>query len=453
MGQSSFPKNFVWGAATASYQIEGAMDEDGKGLSIWDLFCKTPVAIFENQRGDVACDHYHLFREDVKIMKELGLNAYRFSISWPRIFPDGTGKPNQAGINFYDKLVDELLAAGINPWVTLYHWDLPAALYKQGGWQNPEISGWFSDYAAFVVDKLSDRVTNWMTLNEPQCFIGLGMQEGRHAPGLKLDLPELLLASHHALLAHGKAVQVIRGRAKKKPFIGWAPVGMTRIPFSENPADVEAARKDMFSISTASLMNNTWYGDPVMLGKYPDDGVKLFGKAVPKHTPEEMRIISEPIDFYGANTYYGEYYRAGIDGKPEKVPFSPNTGHNTYGWSVTFDVLRWTARFLYERYQKPIVLTENGIGNMDWIHRDGKVHDPQRIDYVARHLAGLKNAIDDGIPVLGYFHWSLMDNFEWNEGFKQRFGLVYVDFETQKRLLKDSAFWFKDVIRGNGKDI
>ena len=450
---TTFPKDFTWGAATASYQIEGAAYEDGKGLSIWDMFCRQPGAIYEGHTGEVACDHYHRFREDVALMKEIGLNGYRFSISWPRLLPEGTGAVNPKGLAFYDALVDELLAAGIQPWVTLYHWDLPYALYLRGGWLNPDLPRYFADYTRLVVDKLSDRVSHWMTLNEVQVFIGSALHSGYHAPGLKMDTREVLLAGHHALLAHGMAVQTIRSHSKQPAQIGWAPCGLARIPASESPADIEAARQEMFSIRDANTWNNTWWADPVLFGRYPEDGLKLFGAAAPKYTPDEMKIISEPIDFYGANCYWGDYVRAGEDGRPEPVTPPPGTPVNLYHWYVTFEALRWLVRFHHEHSRKPIVITENGLGGMDWVHRDGQVHDPQRIDYLARYLAGLKQAMTEGVPVLGYFQWTLMDNFEWQEGYKQRFGLIHVDFQTQKRTLKDSAYWYRDMIRNNGANI
>lgn len=450
---SSFPDNFVWGAATASYQIEGAAYEDGKGLSIWDVFCRRPGAIYEGHTGDIACDHYHRFRDDVALMKTIGLKGYRFSISWPRVLPEGVGTVNPKGLAFYDALVDELLAAGIQPWVTLYHWDLPYSLYLRGGWLNPEIPNWFADYTRLIVEKLSDRVTHWMTLNEVQVFIGTGLKEGYHAPGLRLDWPEILRAAHHALLAHGRAVQVIRAVSRQPAQVGWAPVGLTFIPASEREEDIQAARQAMFSITRPETWNNTWWADPIIFGHYPEDGWRVFGTAVPDFPASDMDIIATPIDFYGANCYFGFPVRAGQDGNPEPVPWPPGSPLNFYYWHIHFDALYWAARFLYERYQKPIVITENGLGGMDWVHRDGQVHDPQRVDYTARHLAGLKQAIREGVPVQGYFHWSLMDNFEWQEGYRQRFGLIYVDFTTQKRILKDSAQWYREVIQKNGANL
>lgn len=445
-----FPKDFVWGAATSAFQIEGAVTEDGKGLSVWDMFCRKTGAVWDGRSAETACDHYHLYRRDVALMKELGLRGYRMSVSWPRIIPEGTGRVNARGLDFYDRLVDELLAAEITPFITIFHWDYPYALYCRGGWLNPESPDWFAEFTRVVVEKLSDRVVNWITLNEPQCFIGFGHQTGRHAPGDRLDLPEVLQAGHHALLAHGKSVMAIRRYAKQKSRIGYAPVGVVRMPASGRRGDVEAARQAMFSITDKDCWNVPWWVDPVLLGKYPADGVKLFGKAIPPIRPNDLKIICQPIDFLGANIYVGKNIRTGKSGEPETVPFPPGYALTTYRWAVTPEALYWGPRFLFERYRAPIVVTESGMGNLDWVSLDGAVHDPQRIDYLNRYLLELKRAIDDGVDVRGYFCWSVMDNFEWAEGFRERFGLVYVDFTTQKRIFKDSACWYKKVIHSNG---
>jgi len=448
-----FPEQFTWGAAAASYQIEGAAREDGKGLSVWDMLCRRPGKIWNGHTGDIACNHYHRYKEDVAIMKEIGLQAYRFSISWPRVMPDGTGAVNEKGLEFYDRLVDELLAAGIQPWATLFHWDLPYELYCRGHWLNPDMPQWFADYTRVIVDRLSDRVTNWMTLNEPQCFIGIGLHAAFHAPGDKLGLHELLRAAHNVLLSHGRAVQVIRSHAKSKATIGWAPVGVVAMPVTNTPADIEAARKSMFDVQAYAswnpLWNNTWFGDPVVFGKYPEDGLKIYGDAVPVVREGDMKIISEPIDFYGANIYVGTEIKADVNGEPEKIPdtFTPLTA---FKWTVHPETLYWGPRFLHERYKLPIVITENGLSNADWVSLDGRVHDLQRVDFLARHLRELCRAIGDGVDVRGYFQWSIMDNFEWAEGYKERFGLVHVDYTTQKRTLKDSAYFYNKVIGSRG---
>lgn len=449
---SLFPENFAWGAATAAYQIEGGWDADGKGPSVWDAFCERDGAIVGRQHGRIACDHHRLWREDVATMRWLGLRAYRFSVSWPRIMPEGTGAVNEAGLDFYDRLVDELVDNGVQPWLTLFHWDLPQALQWRGGWLNPDIPRWFADYTRVVVERLGDRVKHWMTLNEPQCFIGLGLRDGTHAPGLKYDWPDVLQAGHHALLAHGRAVQAIRAHGSGHR-IGWAPVVGPRIPLTESSADIAAARAETFAFRQKSVWSNSWWGDPVILGRYPEDGLRAFGAAAPRFTEAEMALISTPIDFYGLNTYHGERIRAGADGQPEPVPAAPGGPITLTHWPVAFDVLRWAARFCHERYGKPVVVTENGISMSDWVMADGRIHDPQRIDYLQRHLLGLAAARRDGVPIEGYFVWSLLDNFEWQEGFRQRFGLVHVDYATQRRSPKDSAHWYREVIRTNGENL
>ncbi len=446
-----FPKGFAWGAATASYQIEGAARDDGKGLSVWDMMCRKEGAIWSRHAGDVACDHYHRYKEDVALMKRVGLKGYRFSISWPRVMPNGTGSVNETGLGFYNRLVDELLAAGITPYVTLFHWDYPYELYCRGGWLNADSPDWFAEYAAVLVRKLSDRVEHWMTLNEPQCFIGLGYQTGVHAPGDKLGLTQVLRAAHHALLAHGMAVQVVRAESVRAAQVGFAPVGVVRIPASNRPEDVDAARRSMFAVTERNCWNNAWWMDPVFLGRYPEDGLRLFGADAPNVRDGDMDIICQPLDFFGANIYNGAVIRASSDGSPSHVPNEPGQPITLFTWPVAPDALYWGPKLFQERYKLPIVITENGMSNVDWVALDGRVHDPQRIDFTRRYLLALRRACDDGVDVRGYFHWSIMDNFEWAEGYKQRFGLIHVDYATQKRTLKDSAFWYRDTIASNGE--
>jgi beta-glucosidase len=448
-----FPAGFVWGAAAAFYQIEGAAAEDGKGSSVWDMFCRKPSAIANGDSGAEACDHYHRFQTDVDLMRDLGLQAYRLSIAWPRVLPDGTGAINQRGLDFYDRLVDALLEARVTPYVTLFHWDYPYALYCRGGWLNPDSSAWFAEYTERIVARLGDRVRHWITLNEPQCFVGLGHFEGRHAPGDQLDLPEVLRVAHHSLLAHGRAVQAIRATATATPLIGWAPVGVVSLPASDREEDVAAARQAMFAITKRDLWNNTWFSDPVCRGTYPDDGLALYGAAVPAIGPDDMQIIQQPLDFYGVNIYHGQVVRADATGQPEVVAHPVGHARTAFDWPVVPAALRWGPRFLQERYTLPIYITENGMANLDWIGRDGAVHDPQRIDFTAHYLLALRQAIADGVDVRGYFHWSIMDNFEWAEGYKQRFGLIYVDYASQRRVLKDSARWYQAFIASNGASL
>lgn len=446
----SFPKGFVWGAAAASYQVEGAAREDGKGLSVWDMMCRWSGKVADGNTGDVSCDHYHRYREDAVLMGELGLHAYRLSISWPRVIPTGTGKVNAKGVAFYDRLVDALLANNVKPWVTLFHWDYPYELFLRGGWLNPDSSDWFADYARVVVDRLSDRVTDWMTLNEPQCFIGLGHRTGEHAPGLKLDDAEVMLAWHNSLLAHGKAVQVIRAHARRKPRIGCAPTGMVAIPASKSHRDVAAAKRAMFVDVGKGLWSHSWWSDPMVLGRYPAKGIEAAGAAMPPIGPRDMKTISQPIDFLGVNIYSGDTYKAGREGTPQKVTPFDGPPLTTMEWHVTPEALYWGPKFLHERYGLPIVITENGLGSCDWPDSYGAVHDPQRIDFTRKYLLAYRRAIEDGVPALGYFHWSIMDNFEWAFGYKRRFGLVHVDFKSGRRTPKDSAAWYRNVIASNG---
>jgi beta-glucosidase len=416
------------------------------------MFCERPGAVNDASNGDVACDHYNRYREDVALMKALGYPNYRFSISWPRVMPSGVGSVSGDGLAFYDRLVDELLAAGIEPWVTLYHWDTPYELYLRGGWLNRDIVNWFSDYAEVIVDKLGDRVSKWMTLNEPQCFIGLGMQSALHAPGDRLNFKEVLLAGHHALLAHGRGVQVIRARAKKTPMIGYAPVGVVKMPATTSAEDVEAARTATFRNLDKSVWSNAWWNDPVFFGRYPEHELSVYGKDAPEPRAGDLELISQPLDFFGANIYNGQTVRAGDEG-PVEVPHPLGIGRTIYHWPLTPESLYWGPKFFYERYGKPIVITENGLGLSDWLHVDGKVHDPQRIDFLHRYIAQFKRAAAEGVDAMGYFQWSFMDNFEWYEGYKLRFGLVHVDYQTQVRTPKDSAYWYGSVIQNNAAEV
>ena len=444
-----FPQGFLWGAATASYQIEGAAYEDGKGLSIWDVFCRKPGAIWSGHTGDVACDHYHRYAEDVDLMRRIGLRAYRFSISWPRVLPAGTGQVNGKGLDFYDALVDALLEADITPLVTLYHWDLPYELHCRGGWLNRRIADWFADYATLVVRRLGDRVRYWITFNEPQVFVGLGYGTGRHAPGLTLGLTDLLRAAHHVLLAHGRAVQAIRA-ASGDCSVGIAKVGNSFVPASDDAPDVEAARAATFAIHGRNCSNNVWWLDPIFFGRYPESGLRLFADCLPDLPSADMDIIHQPLDFLGLNIYRGAQVKADRDGQPQRLPHGPDVPLTAFRWPVVPEALYWTPKFLYEHYRAAIVITENGMSNLDWLSADGQVHDPQRIDFTRSYLLALQRAIQEGVDVRGYCHWSLMDNFEWAEGYKERFGLVYVEYSSQRRILKDSARWYAKVIASNG---
>ncbi len=447
---------FVFGAATSSYQIEGAFQEGGKGLNIWDVYVREKGKIYNGHTGDIACDHYHRFREDVALMKEIGLQAYRFSINWARILPDGIGAVNQEGIRFYKELIEELKKNEIEPYITLYHWELPYELYKKGGFMNPEFVEWFGYYAKVVTENFSDQVKYFFTFNEPQCFIGLGFLNGEHAPGLKVPVKDTFLMAHHVLMAHGRAVQMLRQYAKQNIEIGYAPTGTMSYPATEKEEDIEAARQHLFGINEDSnnwTWNVAWWSDPILKGQYPEEGMERYREYLPNIKESDLKLISEPIDFYGQNIYNGKCIRMGNDGKPEEVKRYEGFPKTAMGWPITPECLYWGPKFLYERYQKPIYITENGLSCHDVISLDGKVHDPNRIDFLARYLGQVKKAKEDGVDIRGYFQWSLMDNFEWACGYNERFGLIYVDYNTQKRILKDSAYWYQTTIKTNGENL
>lgn len=453
----SFRKDFMWGVATAAYQIEGAVEEDGRGPSVWDVFCREPGKIANGQTGDIACDHYHRLDEDVQLMKQLGVNTYRFSISWTRILPGGIGAVNLQGIAFYNRLIDRLLENGIQPCLTLFHWDYPYALEKQGGWLNSESPHWFAEYARTVFHAFGNRVKLFFTFNEPQCFIGAAYAHGKHAPGHIYGNRELVLMAHHVMKAHGLAIQAFRELVPDGR-IGYAPTGSGAIPFTDSAADVEAARQRYFDIDMTNwTWNVSWWSDPVLLGRYPEE-TEAFAQLreyLPSSWKEDLTLISTPIDIYGQNLYNGALYKAADkDGESyEWVPNpmeTPKTGAN---WPVTPRVFYWAPKFLYERYHKPVMITENGMSCHDAVSLDGHVHDPNRIDFTHRYLRELKRAAADGVDILGYMHWTLMDNFEWALGYTQRFGLIYVDFETQRRIPKDSFGWYRRVIQSNGEEL
>jgi beta-glucosidase len=448
---TTFPPGFTWGVATSAFQIEGAADEVGKGPSVWDNFCTIPNKVRGGDDGRIACDHYHRYREDVGLMAELEIPAYRFSVSWPRVLPNGVGEFSAAGLDFYDALVDELLAKGVEPWVTLFHWDYPLRLFEQGGWLNPASPQWFADYVRIVVERLSDRVKHWFTINEPQCFIRFGHGDATNAPGLVLSLADRLLASHHVMLAHGRGVQTIREFSKQPASVGWAPVGVSAVPASSSEADIAAANQAMSEVPEI-LWTNTWYNDPVFLGTYPQEAERTFGTAMSKYTAAEMQTINQPVDFLGLNIYTGTVVAAEGDSY-RSLPHPAWGMRSAFDWPIIPETLYWGPKFHAERYKVPLYITENGMANVDWVNLDGKVHDPQRTDYLRRYLREVRRAISDGVDIRGYFVWSLLDNFEWGEGFSKRFGLVHVDFATQQRTVKDSAHWYRELIRGNGQSI
>lgn len=456
-----FNKNFLWGTASSSYQIEGAFAEDGKGLSIWDTFSNKPGNIAHDENGNKACDHYHRYREDIALMKSLGIQAYRFSISWPRIFPDGIVKDsdgniryNKAGLDFYDNIVNFCLENNIKPFITIYHWDLPQALEDKGGWLNRETAFVFADYAEFICEHFSDRVTNIATINEPQIISGLGYMLGLHAPGKKLDAVSVLSVIHHLALAHGLAVTKMRAVAKQPVKTGFSSTGGLCYPSKECDEDIDAARAECFNIVKGNMtFNHTIFCDMTCLGRYPDiagtelhlePGLEKIGhyEELPFVKKGDIELIHQPIDYLGINVYNGHEINAA--GYINKKPGSPRTA---LGWPVTPGVMNYGIRYLYERYNLPIYIFEDGLACNDIISLDGKVHDSNRIDFLTRYLTDLEKAYKAGVPILGYFHWSFTDNFEWHSGYDPRFGLIYVDYETQQRIPKDSAYWYSDLIK------
>ena len=441
-----FPKGFLWGSATASYQVEGAVNEDGRGPSIWDTFSHTPGKVVENATGDVADDHYHRYKEDVQLMKSLGVKSYRFSLSWPRVFPSGDGAPNPKGLDFYNRLVDELLANNIQPFATLYHWDLPQALQDRGGgWESRDTSKAFGDYAGYVAERLSDRVKHFFTINEFGAFVELGYRIGIHAPGLKLPPGRFNQTRHHAVLGHGFAVQAIRAKAKSGTKVGLAENMTICVPVIETSQNIDAATR-------AARELNAQYMTVIQEGKYTDAYLASAAADAPKFTPEDLKIISSPLDFVGINIYTPTYIRA--DSSPlgfTVVPAPKSYPHMASWWlNIGPEALYWGPRHVAKIWNvKEIYITENGCSSSDIPAADGTVYDTDRVMYLRNYLSQLQRATSDGIPVRGYFLWSLMDNFEWADGYTNRFGLHYVDYATQKRTPKLSASFYREVIARN----
>jgi len=455
----TFPKGFYWGAATSAYQIEGAWNEDGKGASVWDTYTHQPGNIKNNDNGDVANDHYHRYKEDVALLKDIGATAYRFSIAWPRILPEGTGQANPKGLDFYSRLVDELTAAGIEPFATLYHWDLPQTLQdKYGGWQSKDTANAFADYAGYIAAQLGDRVKHFFTINEFRSFVEGGYQgfdirvgggKTVHlggAPGLRLSNAELNQVRHHAVLGHGLAVQAIRARGRAGIKVGFAENMLTAVPVMEAPAYIKAAE-------TATRELNADFTTVMLEGRYTDAYLKRNGKDAPTFTDDELKIIASPLDFVGINVYKPNVYVTPSDDPAgySRIPINASHPKMQSEWHV-FDpaCLYWAPHHVQSLWgATSIFITENGCGASDVIADDGKVYDSDRIMFLRAYLTQLQRATADGVPVDGYFLWSAQDNFEWMDGFGNRFGLVYVDFKTQKRTPKLSAQWFRETARRN----
>jgi len=432
-----FPSNFVWGAATASYQVEGAWNEDGKGESIWDRYSHTPGKITNADTGDVACDHYHRYPEDIALMRQLGLKAYRFSISWPRVLPCGFGRINPAGLDFYDRLVDGLLAANIEPFITLHHWDFPQVLQEKGGWINRDNPYYFADFTAVMVKRLGDRVCRWATLNEPRDIALSGYGSGDHAPGVAGDWKSVYQVIHNLLVAHGLAVQAIR--AVNPALEAGIVLDLWGVdPASDDPVDVAAADHVWKSERTMFL-------HPVLTGYYHPAMIDGSGSFFPDVRPGDMALISQKLDFLGINSYSRTV--VGAQGFINKVPGSDYTD---IGWEICAPSFRRTLKRITNEYNlPPIYITENGAAYNDVLGPQGRILDERRIDYLRQHITQINLAIQDGVDIRGFFVWSLMDNFEWGHGFTKRFGIIWVDFETQKRIIKDSGEWYRTVIASN----
>lgn len=439
-----FPENFLWGVACASYQCEGAWDADGKGPNIWDDFSHAPGHVKNGDTGDTACDSYHRYTEDVALMKAHGIRAYRFSVSWARVIPDGDGEINEAGLAFYDRLIDELIANGLEPLVTLYHWDLPSALQRKGGWLNRDIVETFGRYAAVLAERFRGRVHTYMTVNEPQCVTALGYGTGTHAPGLKMEEEDLARIYHILALSHSEAYRRIKA-VDPDARVGCANCGKLCYPVNDTPENIDAAYRASFDLSEGWVFTQNIFLDSLVLRRYDESApaaVKRFAATIPASDWEKM----ETPDFIGLNVYQG----TPVDESGRPVPVGAGRPLTACKWNITPEIMRWGPANLYRRYALPLYITENGLSCNDKVYLDGKVHDADRIDFLHRYLMELHAAVEDGVPVLGYLQWSFLDNFEWAEGYGERFGIIYVDFATFRRIPKDSAVWYKGVIESNG---
>jgi beta-glucosidase len=436
----AFPKNFAWGASTAAAQIEGAAFEDGKGESIWDRLAETRKI----DAPTVACDHYHRYREDAALLKTLGITNYRLSVSWPRIFAKGDGSVNVAGLDFYDRLIDELLANGVTPWVTLYHWDLPQALEDRGGWRVRSTAEAFGRYAAFVVQRLGDRVKNWMSLNEILRFVPAGYGSGQDAPGATEPPGVINQIYHHTLLAHGYAVDAVRQFGGRGARIGLAHNPPTPVPVTETKEDIEAARSEYIR-GTEQLMG------PLYFGAYPEAFLSGASAPAPKVERGDLELISQRTDFLGLNVYFGEFVRRGPDGRAEKMALPSQYPKADISWlSIVPQAMYWAVRHAHEAYGvKTLYITENGAPYLDRVLPNGEIHDLARREFLRNHLISLHRAIHEGFDVRGYFVWSLVDNYEWTEGYNRRFGIVHVDYKTLRRTPKLSGYWYSKVIESN----
>ena len=445
----AFREDFVWGAASSAYQTEGYPTADGGGESVWDAFCKTPGAIANGEDGSIACDGYHRFSEDIGLLSSLGFSAYRFSTSWARIDPNGDGQWNEAGLQYYDRVVDCCLQNGVTPWMTLYHWELPQALEEKGGWQNVETAEAFSRFAAMMAEHFKDRVQHFITLNEPQIVLKLGYSDGVHAPGKRLLFPQLVSCWKNLMLSHGLSFRAIRNAAPEAK-IGIASTG--RLCYPKSPADETAARQETFRLTDTDWMfTHTMVLDAVCLGRVePEPGALC--ELLSAVTPEEWAMMHAKPDFLGVNAYNGNEIAEGPDGKPVYVPRPVGAPRTALKWPVTPEIMEHGLSYLYDRYRLPLYVTECGLSCNDRVFLDGQVHDAGRIDFLHRYLLALRRGSEKA-DIRGFFHWSLTDNFEWHSGYGDRFGLVYIDFPTQKRTVKDSAKWLSQVAAENGRNL
>jgi beta-glucosidase len=434
----SFPLDFVWGAATASYQIEGAANEDGRGESVWDRFCATPGKVRNGDTGAVACDFYHRYSDDIALMRELGIDAFRFSIAWPRVLPNGRGEVNAKGLDFYDKLVDELLANGIAPYVTLFHWDTPQVLEDEGGWPTRSIVGAFEEYVEAVSGRLGDRVGHWITHNEPWVVSWVGHGWGHHAPGRESD-SDALATAHHLLLSHGRAVEILRRNSPN------SEVGITLN--LDNPYAASDSEEDIAATRWVDGLHNRWFLDPIFTGAYPEDMLEAWAEIMPVVHDGDMETIAAPIDFLGVNNYTSPLVAADDNGGRSQIVRRNDVDRTDMGWEVVPEGLRDLLVRLHRDYSpKAIYVTENGAAYPDVRGHDGSVSDPERQSYLDCYLAGAASAVAQGVPLRGYFAWSLLDNFEWAWGYWKRFGLVYIDYATLERVPKGSFYWYRDFI-------
>lgn len=441
-----FPKDFLWGAASSAYQIEGYSTADGGGASIWDTFCHTPGKIAYGDHGDIACDAYHRYAEDIALLKKMGAKVYRFSTSWARIDPHADGNWNEAGLAYYDKIVDLCLESGIIPYITLYHWELPQAAEDRGGWRVRKTAYAFARFAGMMASHYKGRVEHYFTLNEPQCTVSLGHETGVHAPGMRLNLAGQFRVLVHQLLAHGLAQRAIKA-ADPKAIVGIASTGRLCYPEQETPADIDAAREATFAVSDDDwTFTHHWLLDPICLGRFPDCPGTALAALVKTVSSEDMEIIHTIPDILGYNIYNGHAISADETGFEYTLRY-PGFPRTAMKWPVTPEVLDWGVRFLQERYGLPGYITENGLSCNDRIYLDGKVHDIERIDFLARYLTALRRAMAHGADIRGYFQWALTDNFEWSNGYGERFGLIFVDYPTGRRIPKDSFYWYKKTIQ------